>query len=471
MPNSSLRDLLQSQGQDHVLRFWDDLSKQAQASLTAQIESIDFDLVNQLTETWIRNTPAPLHFDSFEPIPAIAKATLDRPDAREAWEAGEEALRAGRVGLILVAGGQGTRLGYDGPKGAFPIGPVTGRTLFEYHADKIHHYNERYGCVLPWYIMVGETNESATRDFFRQHDHFGLGKENITFFKQTMMPCVSDDGKFFLETKDSLSMNPNGHGGSIPALVENGILDDADERGIDTLSYFQVDNWAVKLADPFFIGYHLLRNGEMSSKIQRKTDPHEAAGVFCLCDGKFRVIEYTELDIYPQLLDTNDDGTLIHFAANAAIHMLDTAFIRRVYDIFHDFPWHCSHKKIPYIAPDGQRATPGTPNGYKFETFVFDALQYSQNEPVGLEIDRLGEFTPTKQMTGAGSVEKARQDMARYWGGWLKKAGCTTDLTDAFVEINPRFAFTEEQFLEKAANFNWPAKGNIVIGPDGSLSQ
>jgi len=471
MHQLSLPDHLNSRGQSHIMQFWDELSDHEQAHLAAQVASIDFDLVEQLTENWIRHTPEPLHFDSFEPIPVIPKATLDRSHAREAWEVGEEALRAGRVGLILVAGGQGTRLGYDGPKGAFPIGPVTGRTLFEYHADKIHHYNDRYGCVLPWYIMVGETNESATRDFFKKHDHFGLGEENVTFFKQKMMPCVGEDGKFFLESKGSLSMNPNGHGGSIPALVENGILDDSDSRGIDTLSYFQVDNWAVKLADPFFIGYHLLRNGEMSSKIQRKSDPHEAAGVFCLCDGKFRVIEYTELDIYPQLLDTNEDGSLIHYAANAAIHMLDTAFIRRVYDTFADFPWHCSHKKIPFIGSDGERVMPEAPNGYKFETFVFDALQYSQHDPVGLEIDRLGEFTPTKQMTGAGSVEKAREDMTRYWGGWLKKAGCTTDLSGSFVEISPRFAFTEEQFLEKAINFDWPAKGNIVIAPDGSLTQ
>ena len=402
----SVRQRVEEHHQTHLLAFWEELPESDQRNLTSQIEAIDFKLVDSLTDHWIKNPPEPLAFDSFEPIPVLPIASDEDPKTNKAIEAGEEALRAGRVGLVLVAGGQGTRLGFDGPKGSFPIGPITGRTLFEYHADKIHNARRKYNCTLPWYIMVGETNELATVAFFEKHDYFGLGEENVTFFKQRMMPCVGEDGKFFLETKSSLAMNPNGHGGCIPALVENNIIPDAEERGIDTLSYFQVDNWAVKLADPYFIGSHLLNNGEISSKVRRKTDPHEAAGVFCLCDGKFRVIEYTELDIYPQLLDTDADGNLIHFSANAAIHVLDVKFIKDVYRRFTEFPWHCSHKKIPYINDEGDDIKPDLPNGYKFETFIFDSLLYAENDSVAIEIGRLGEFSPTRTFRGHGARGK-----------------------------------------------------------------
>lgn len=452
-----------------MLRFWDALDAGEQTRLRAQIESIDFALIDRLREKWIDSTPEPEAFKRIEPVPVIPAADLSRPDAKEAWESGEQALRDGRVGLVLVAGGQGTRMGFDGPKGAFPIGPVSGRSLFAFHAEKIHNAQTRYSCVLPWYIMVGETNEADTKAFFEEHNFFGLDRANVYFFKQRMMPCIGEDGKFLLESKGALAMNPNGHGGSIPALVEEGIVADARRRGVDTLSYFQVDNWAVKIADPFFIGYHVLRDGEMSSKIRRKADPNEAAGVFCLCDGEFRVIEYTETDIYPEVLATDADGGLIHYAANAAMHVLDVGFVEKVYANFDAFPWHCSHKKIGYVGEDGEMVEPDTENGYKCETFIFDALRYCTHEPFALEVHRFGEFTPTKRMTGADSVESSRIDMARYWGEWLKAAGCTRDLEGVTIEISPQFAFDLDEFVEKARGMSFPDTGPIAIGPDGNF--
>ena len=469
MTETDWREPLERHGQSQVLRYWDELSEVQQRHLQAQIAQVKFELVERLSKKWILSAPPQRKAAAIEPVSAIPVAAPDRPGAREAWEMGEKALADGRVGLVLVAGGQGTRLGFDGPKGTFPIGPVSGRTLFEYHADKIKNVRRRYGCALPWYIMLGETTEEDTKAFFRSHDFFGLGEETIAFFKQGMMPCVDEKGKFILDTKATLAMNPDGHGGCIPAMFDQGILRDARERGIDTLSYFQVDNWAVKVADPFFIGYHLLRDGEFSSKVKPKTEPHEPAGVFCRCDGKVRVIEYTELDTYPQLLDTDAEDRLIHYAANAAIHVFSVDFIEGVYRNFAEFPWHCSHKKIPFIDERGERIQPDSPNGYKFETFVFDALAFARHEPVMLEIEVQGEFTPTKQMTGPDSVEEARVSMTKYWRGWLEAAGCTTPLEDAQIEINPEFAISKEEFVEKAQSLPWPDSGDVVIGPDGSF--
>jgi UDP-N-acetylglucosamine/UDP-N-acetylgalactosamine diphosphorylase len=476
LDEAGARELLARHGQEQVLRFFGELSEPERRGLLEQLSTVDFGLVDRLVETWVRQQPPPEHFDRIEPVNAIPPATMDRPDACEAWEAGEEALRAGRVGLVLVAGGQGTRLGFDGPKGAYPIAPLTGRTLFQYHADKIHNLQRRYGCRLPWYIMVSDANDEQTRAYFREHDYFGLKQEDIWFFRQAMMPCVDEAGKLMLEEKGRLAMNPNGHGGSIPALVENGIIEDAKRRGVDTLSYFQVDNWAVKVADPFFIGYHVLRGGEMSSKVHRKTVPREAVGVHCLCDGEYRVIEYTELDIYPQLLEADDHGRLRHYAGNPAIHILATGFVERVHGHFNEFPWHCSHKKVPYIDDQGQKINPAKPNAYKFETFVFDALRYTRHEPIALEIERVGEYTPTKQFEGDNSVVAARESMTELWARWLEAAGThvprdSSGRPTVILEISPRFALTQEEFVERSRGRNWPVDGALAIGPEGEVLQ
>ncbi|MCC6486148.1 MAG: UDPGP type 1 family protein [Candidatus Hydrogenedentes bacterium] len=470
----TLRTNLSAHGQDHTLQYWSSLSSQERDCLLAQLRSIDLALMDRLIETWVRNDPPPETFAEIRPVPTIPVAQPDRADARDAWDAGEEALRAGRVGLLLVAGGQGTRLGYDGPKGAYPIGPVSKRSLFSFHAEKICSAQRRYGCVLPWYIMVSDTNRDATRSFFQENAYFGLSEKDVYFFTQRMVPCVDDSGKFMLEAPGQLAMNPNGHGGVIPAVVENGIAQDARDRGVDTLSYFQVDNWALKVADPYFIGYHVLRGGQMSSKIHRKTEVRESVGVHCLCDGEYRTIEYSELDIYPQLLETDGQGKPVYYAGNPAIHIISVPFIEEVYERFDEFPWHRAHKKIPHLDGSGNLVSPSKPNGYKFETFVFDALRFIRHEPIALEIGRLGEYTPIKQFSGDNSVESAWRDQAELWAGWLDAAGHEVPRNSegkpaVHIEISPQFAFSKEEFLQRGRDLKIPAGRDIAIGPDGSI--
>lgn len=474
MPSfSDTQRLLADNGQEHLLRFWSQLNQTARESLLDDIGAIDFHLMNRLIKQWVLDEPPPERFSDIRPVPLIPRADSARADAKEALAAGEEALRQGRVGLFLVAGGQGTRLGFDGPKGAYPIGPISHRTLFEYHADKIHNLQRRYGCILPWYIMVSDANEAATREFFRHNEFLGLHERDILFIRQRMVPCVDMTGRFMLTEPSRLATNPNGHGGCIPAIVENGVLEDAARRGVDTLSYFQVDNWAVKVADPYFIGYHVLRNADMSSKNHRKNDPREAVGVHCLCDGQYRVIEYTELDIYPQLLETDANGNVIHAAGNPAIHILSTNFVEHIYRHYDDFPWHRAHKKIPFVDDSGVLVRPDEPNGYKFETFVFDALRFIRHDPVALEIGRAGEYTPIKQFEGDNSVVAAWEQMDEYWAGWLDAAGSYVPRDDTgkvrnHIEINPQFALTKDEFLERSTGRKYPTNAGLVIGPDGT---
>ncbi len=467
---SELRNRAAEYGQEHIFHFIEGLNAPSRERFLDEIEAIDFPLMKRLIDEWVHKEPAAESFGHIAPVPVIRR---DDPRAPEALEAGEEALRQGRAGLFVVAGGQGTRLGFAGPKGAYPIGPITKKTLFAYHAEKIRNLQRRYGCVLPWYIMVSDTNDAPTQAFFRENDHFGLAAEDIMFLRQRMVPCVDQDGKFMLEAPDRLAKNPNGHGGCIPAMVERGVLDDARERGVELLSYFQVDNWAIQVADPLFIGYHLLANAEMSSKNHRKNQPREAVGVHCVCDGEYRVIEYSELDIYPQLLETDADGNLLHYAGNPAIHILSVDFVQRMNDTFDQFPWHRAHKKVPHIDANGNRVDPQEPNAYKFETFVFDALRYIKHPPLALEIQRDGEYTPIKQYEGGNSVVAARQSMSRHWAKWLEAAGATIPRDpqgqpEITLEISPLHAWTQGEFTEKSAGRTWPTDSGLAIDAKGN---
>ena len=420
----TLRRRAADAGQDHVFRFWDDLPEDGRRRLLAQLAEIDWEELSTLIDEHVTNRrPVELPPD-LEPAPFIPLPTGDaeRKERRRVRGLGEELIAAGKVAAFVVAGGQGTRLGYDGPKGAFPIGPVSNRTLFEIFADHIRAARRAYGASIPWYIMTSRANDRATRDFFEAHNTFNLPQADVKCFTQGMMPAIDLEGKLLLAERDSLAWNPDGHGGSIRALARSGMLDDMAARGIEYLSYFQVDNPLVLAVDPVFIGCHADARSDMSSKMARKREPKEKLGVFCLSQRRLHVIEYSDLP--DDLAEAKTpDGRLRFEAGSIAIHILGRRFVERL-NAGKRFalPFHRAEKKIPSVDANGRPQHPGRPNGIKFETFVFDALPLAER-PVVLEINRRQEFSPVKNAVGSDSPATAREDMVRLAAAWFDEAG------------------------------------------------
>ncbi|NOY79048.1 MAG: UDPGP type 1 family protein [Calditrichaeota bacterium] len=467
----TLKESFEKAGQGHVFRFWDDLTEKEQKRFLEQLKKIDLDLINHLVETFIRN-PRPRRFDGeLEPpqtIP-IPKTKAEIARAREAKKIGEEALRSGKVGLILVAGGQGTRLGYPGPKGMFPITPVKNKSLFQWHAEKIRALEKRYGVELPWYIMTSESNDQPTREFFEANNYFGLKASQIVFFVQDMLPAVDKEGRILLDEKGHVFTSPNGHGGTLLALYESGALEDMKRRGVEQLFYFQVDNVLVKIADPIFLGYHIQQNAEMSSKVVPKRDPFEKLGVIGIYNGKLSVVEYSDLS-EEDMLARNPDGTLKYNAGSIAIHFFRRDFLEAETEKGFKLPYHVAHKKIPYLDETGRRIEPDAPNGYKFETFIFDALRDTTSSVV-MEVVREEEFSPVKNKEGEDSPQTARRDLTDLFGRWLEKAGVKIP-RDEFnhvigaIEISPLFALDEEELIRKIGSRKIVFHEKLYLGDD-----
>ncbi|OPZ71102.1 MAG: putative uridylyltransferase [Verrucomicrobia bacterium ADurb.Bin474] len=364
------------------------------------------------------------------------------------------------MGVFTVAGGQGTRLGYDAPKGTFPVTPVSHASLFEVFAGKLRCAGRIYGKDLHWFIMTSEVNHSQTVEFFEHKGYFGLKRELVHFFRQGLMPAVDFQGKLILESPGSLAMSPDGHGGALRALFRSGSTRIMREHGIDLLSYFQVDNPLVKCVDPYFIGFHLLGDSEMSGKALPKAYPGEKIGHFCTYDNATVVVEYSDLP--PALQQARlADGSLKFSGGSIAIHIINVDFVERLgsgTDPDAHLPFHRAIKKIPYCAQDGSIVRPDKPNGVKFEMFVFDALPFAHN-PVLIETLRSEDFSPVKNAEGVDSPESCRKDQLRMAASWLKEAGVDLETDESglppiMIEIDPAFAMDRETFLDQWARLS-----------------
>jgi UDP-glucose pyrophosphorylase len=456
MAQQSLIDTFKRAGQGHVFAFFDQLDATQQQRLLEEAAEIDLAEVDRLTRTLLtKGAAAGVNLDGlapapYEPLPENGGAAADWVKARAA---GEEALRAGRVAAFTVAGGQGTRLGYNGPKGTFPVTPLKQKTLFQVFAEKILAAGKRYGKPLHWFIMTSHQNHAATEAFFEEHGFFGMDRGRVHFFRQGRMPAVDFDGRILLESKGSLALSPDGHGGSLRALDRSGALDLMEREGVDVLSYFQVDNPLVRCIDPAFIGWHLLRGSEMSSKMVPKAYPEEKLGHFCAQNGKLVVIEYSDLPMEMQK-ETDANGKLRYIAGSIAIHVLDREFIRRMARAGSDFalPFHRADKKIPTIDASGAAVKPEKPNGVKFEMFVFDALPFAKH-PVVIETRRADDFSPVKNAEGVDSPKTSREDQLRQYVRWLKENGAKVESDEtglpAFnLEVSPLFGYDEASFAD-----------------------
>jgi len=445
-----LRTRCEGAGQGHLFQFWGELDQARRARLLRQIADLDLELVGELGGRLNRadessGTPPELSPPQVFPLQRdAAQAT----NAAEAIERGKALLEEGRVGYVLVAGGQGSRLGFEGPKGVFPVGPVGDTTLFEWHARRLLAARARHRGPVAWYVMTSAANDEDTRRYFEDKSYFGLEPEDVRFFVQAMLPALDPQGRILMSAKDQLFLAPNGHGGTLSALADSGCLADAGSRGIDFLSYFQVDNPLVRPADPLFLGLHEGAGASMSTKVVAKRDAGEKVGVLGLVDGRLGCIEYS--DISPDLREATDEqGQLLFRAGNIAVHILDRAFVEQLTGQGLRLPWHVARKQIPAIDAQGQ-LTPQ--EGFKFETFIFDALGFSETS-VTLEVDRALEFSPVKNATGEDSAASARRALSGLFAGWVEAVqGDLPPMRDGMVpvEVDPRVAESEADFKRGA---------------------
>lgn len=451
---AQLRRRLAAVGQEHVLSFWPELNASDRDRLLAQIEALDLDGLPRLIEQYVRSKPrsdvgADIQPVSCYPADAVRGA---RPWDRDQYAArGRALVAAGKVAAFTVAGGQGSRLGFEGPKGCYPGGAVTDKPLFQCLAEWIIAAQRRWaagGPSIPWYIMTSPINHEPTVAFFRRHGFFGLAERDVMFFPQGVMPSLDmASGRLLLDQKHALALNPDGHGGSLRALFTSGAIDDMRRRGVEQISYTQIDNPLVRVIDPAFLGLHAFApdsSGEMSSKMVTKAHAGEKVGVLCRVDGRTAVIEYSDM---PESLNaaTNPDGSLRFNAGSIAIHVISVAFVRRLNEGGRfSLPYHRAEKKVPFVDPaTGRRVEPAANNAVKLETFVFDALPLAERSIV-LETDRTDEFAPIKNASGPDSPETCRRLQTLRAARWLEAAGAGDRVPrtaggepDCTIEISP----------------------------------
>lgn len=443
MLSTQLKQQAQHYGQGHLLEHLTGLSAEKQASFEQELATLNFVELHQLFEqSRQKETSFDLSRSTSPPIIRLSDIESDST----ARTMGEAALRDGRIAVIMVAGGQGTRLGHDAPKGTYPIGPVTDRSLFQIHAEKVLALSRRYQTLIPFLIMTSQENDAATQRFFAEHHRFGLEQDQIFFFVQGMLPALdATTGQVLLKAPGELALSPNGHGGVIEALYQAGLLDRLESRGVTECFYFQVDNPLVKIADPKFVGHHLMADAEMSLKVLAKLYPLERMGNLVELDGRCRIIEYTEL---PKVLaeETLSNGQLRIWAGSPAIHLFQLKFLQKLGRGEITLPYHIAHKAVSYVDQAGKLIKPEKPNVLKFERFVFDALPLAERV-VAVETSRKEEFEPLKNAEGEHSPERVRQAMSDYYSGWLKEAGVSVPETH-HVEVSPLVAM-EAKHLEE----------------------
>lgn len=387
---------LKKYGQEHVLKYYAELPDEQRNMLIEQIDRTDFTVIGQAAETGKRGTIAP--------IKAMTIPEIDM--GRERFERiGMEAVKAGKLGAVLLAGGMGTRLGSDAPKGMYDIGISKPVYIFQRLIENLMKVVEKAGNYIQLFVMTSEKNHDATVGFFKEHDYFGYDKDYIAFFKQDMAPAADFDGKVYMEAKDSIATSPNGNGGWFLSMKKSGLLELVEKRGIEWLNVFAVDNVLQSIADPVFAGAVLEGGYSVGSKVIRKVNPQEKVGVMCTEDGRPSIVEYIELT--EDMLTQRDENG--EYAYNFGVILNYLFKVDKLVNLLErKLPYHKSAKKIPYINEAGELVKPEEPNGYKYEQFILDMIQMLDS-CLPFEVVRGKEFAPIKNKTGVDSVESARE--------------------------------------------------------------
>lgn len=392
--NNVIEEKIQKTNQKYLGKL---IGKEIPQKLNQQLSQMDWSYLELLGQE-----KAPR--GKFEPLGATELSEIEARK-EEFRRVGLDAIRAGKVGAILLAGGQGTRLGFDKAKGMFNIGVTKNLYIFEQLVANLMNVKEEAGAWIPLYIMTSDKNDAQTREFFAEHDYFGYNPDYIRFFVQEMVPAVDFDGNILMEAQDSLAMSPNGNGGWFQSMLHAGLDKDLADKGVEWLNVFAVDNVLQRIADPVFVGATILSGCVSGAKVVRKVSPYERVGAMCLEDGKPSIVEYYELT--PEMAEAADaNGTLLYGFGVILNYLFRVDKLMEI--VSKRLPVHIVEKKVPYLDENGQLQKPEEPNAYKFETLILDMV-YMMDDCLPFEVDREKEFAPVKNPVGTDSVESARE--------------------------------------------------------------
>ncbi len=448
LPPHDLVERLDRFHQRHLLLGWADLEANDQIALLQQIESIDFHLLLQLYHQRDQHAEK-INWEEIQPIQA-AHVDLISSTSRQK---GIAAIANNQTAVLLVAGGQGSRLGFDKPKGMFPIAPISENTLFQIHCEKVLALRRKHQCRIPLLIMTSPATHQDTVDYFEDAKFFGLPSEDVFFFQQGTMPALDLlTGKIILEAPGKIFTSPNGHGGTLTALAHSGLLEVLSDRGVKHLFYFQVDNPLVHILDERFLGEHIERNIQVSSKAITKVSPGEKMGVFIEKQSRCGIIEYSDMPADKQH-ELDNAGNLLYRYGNPAIHIFDVAFLAEITENPCSLPFHLARKKVPFMNLSGQFIEPEKENALKFEMFIFDALPLASRWLI-MENRRHEEFAPVKNATGADSPHSCKKALIHLHAHWLEQHGAIIEKDDSGhakhpIEISPLFANSLEDLHGK----------------------
>ena len=390
--------ILKEKNQSHILKDFDSLNEETKIAFLKQIENINWSDIEKINtkETSVRG--------SFSVPPAVSISDINK-DRATFENAGLEAIKKGELGLVLLAGGMGTRLGFDKPKGCFNVGLTKELYIFECLVNNIMDVVKKAGVYIPLYIMTSEKNDECTRNFFEEHNYFGYDKNMVFFFIQDMACAVDYNGKLLLEEKGRLATSPNGNGGWYTSMLKAGLGKDLAERGVKWLNIFAVDNVLQRIADPVFLGATILGNYQGGSKVVRKVEPQERMGLLCLEDGKPSIVEYYEMS--KEMSEAKaEDGSLLYKFGVTLNYLFSVEKLNEI--VNNSLAVHVVEKKIPYINDNGELVSPTEPNGYKFELLILDMVHMMDNN-LAFECEREKEFAPIKNLHGTDSVDSARE--------------------------------------------------------------
>ena len=400
---------LKKHNQEHLLNGYDKLPENKQKELLTQLQEIDFELINNL----YRNTTkgVDLSNDKIEPIEYLDKYKLNEK-FKEYELIGKKAISEGKLAAVTMAGGQGTRLGHNGPKGTYDIGLDSHKSLFELLSDHLKEEGDKHNIIIPWFIMTSRENNGATVEFFKQNNFFGYEKDKtIFFFEQGELPMVDTEGKILIGEDGLVKQAADGHGGIFQALVKNKMTDKMKELGIEWVFIGGVDNCLVKMVDPVLMGVAIEKNVSAAGKSIVKANPQEKVGVFCKKNGRPYVIEYSEIS--EEMAEATDkNGELLYGESHILCNLFKTSSIERMGET--PLPYHSAFKKATYIDKDGNKVVPTSPNAYKFEAFLFDAFGELDDMAI-LRVKREEEFAPVKNATGVDSPETARELYKKFY--------------------------------------------------------